>query len=155
MRVQRHSLRLNIDCVVGNEMTNTQKIRREVHGNKHRLSFCFCRFRKGKDGKAGVRRRCTGPTFHVDLKDYPTKEMAFFLIAQWHNVPFQNTNIVSKVYRGHVCNSKKAGAEMCLQSAHVSAQTRSQEGKKERGREREGGIVRSCCRAEVVPRLEF
>lgn len=56
-----------------------------------------------------------------------TNRNGFFLIAQWHNVPFQNTNIFMEAYRGHACNFKEAVAEkLCSQSAHVSAQTRSQ-----------------------------
>lgn len=46
--------------------------------------------------------------------------MAFFpLIAQWHNVPFQNTNMLH-IVRRHACNFKEAKAVL------VSAQTLSQ-----------------------------
>ncbi len=48
--------------------------------------------------------------------------MAFFLIAQRHNVAFQNTNTILEVHRRHACNFKEAVAET-LCSAHVSAQT--------------------------------
>lgn len=67
--------------------------------------------------------------FHRDLKDCPTEqtEMAFFLIAQWHNVLFQNTNTFLEAYRRHACNFKEAVAEMLgSKVSHVSAQTRSQ-----------------------------
>lgn len=68
---------------------------------------------------------------NISLKDYPTEKKqnryGFFLIAQWHNLPFQNTNTFVEVYRRRACNFKEAVAEtLCSQSAHVSAQTRSQ-----------------------------
>lgn len=72
----------------------------------------------------------------------------FFLIAQCHNVPFQNTNTVVVVCGGHACNFKKAVAELCPQSAHVSAQTRSQ-----RYQERRRAIISSCCRADAQQRV--
>lgn len=64
-----------------------------------------------------------------------------------------------EVYRRRACNFKEAVAEtLCSQSAHVSAQTRSQlyqerkcmcVGKKERR------IISGCCRAEVVIAWSF
>lgn len=41
MRVQRNSPGFNIDCIMGNEMTNIQKIMKDVHGNEDQLYFAF------------------------------------------------------------------------------------------------------------------
>lgn len=65
--------------------------------------------------------------FHKDLKDCPSEriEMAFFLIAQWHNVPFQNTNILLGSCTGRRArNFKEAIADP---HGHVSAQSGSQQ----------------------------
>lgn len=59
------------------------------------------------------RKRCWGRClliFHPDLRDYPTNKNGFFLIAQWHNVPFLNTDTLLEVYTRHACNFKEAGA---------------------------------------------
>ena len=122
-----------------------------MHNKEYQLYFANGDSRKKKDVKAGVCFWCTVPIFHRSerLATWKKKKQqnrnGFFLIAQWHNVPFQNTNTFVEVYRRHACNFKEAVAET-LCSAHVSAQTRSQlyqeslcvcVRKKERKKERE------------------
>lgn len=162
----------NSNGITGNRITNSQEITERMHNKEYQLYFANGDLKKEKDVKAGVCFWCTVLIFHRDLRDYLTEqiEMAFFLIAQWHKVPFQNTNTLVEVYRRRACNFKEAVAEtLSSQSAHVSAQTRSQlcqerkcvcdcvskrEGERKR-KKKKRGIISSCCQAEVVIAWSF
>lgn len=101
-----NSLRFNSNGIMGNRITNSQDIMEKMHNKEYQLYFADGDSRRKKDVKRGVCFWCMVSIFHKDLKDYPTEqiEMAFFLIAQWLNVPVQNTNTFVEAHRRHARN---------------------------------------------------
>lgn len=126
--VLRNGPRFNSNGITGDRITNSREIMEKLHNKEYQLYFAIGDSRKKKTLRhvfaLGVHYQ-----YITDLKDYPAEKNknrnGFFLIAQGHNVPFQNTNTFVEEYRRHACNFKEALAET-LGSAHVSAQTRSQ-----------------------------
>lgn len=53
-RVQRNSLKFNIDRIMGNELTNIQEIMKGMYNNEHQLYFAVVDSRK----KRMERRMC-------------------------------------------------------------------------------------------------
>ena len=79
-----------------------------MHNNKYQIYFA------NGDSRLKMLRQVFAfgawRQYFTDLKDYPTEQAKMaLLIAQWLNVPFQNTNL--EVYRRHAGIFKEAVAE--------------------------------------------
>jgi len=98
-----------------------------MHNKEYYLHFANGDSRKRCDGRCLLFMCGTDISQRSERLPDRTNRNGFFLIAQRHNVLFRNTNTFVQEYRRHACHLKEAvGETLCSQSAHVSAQTRSQ-----------------------------
>jgi len=120
-------------------------LRKKMHNKEHQLYFA-----NGDSRKKKMLRQVFATNISHGSERLPNKQKWLFLNSTMAKCTFQNTNTFLVVCRGHACNFKEAVTEICPQSAHVSAQTRSQLHQEREGVCKRRMIISSCCRAKVV-----